>query len=84
MGSRKTRKGVKKVYAAAAAWVERALKADDSLFTPGAPIWTASNLDQLRERFLDRLGYGDGSLSMCCCPAILSDQIESEYVRGVS
>ena len=54
MGSRKTGYGVENVYAAANLWVERALKADDSLFTPSNPIWTSANLQNLRERFLDR------------------------------
>ena len=61
MGSRKTGEGFDKVYAAASAWVERALKADDSLFDPGKPIWTAAGLQQLREHFLDRPDYGSGS-----------------------
>ena len=60
MGSRKTGEGFDKVYAAASAWVERALKADDSLFDPGKPIWTAAGLQQLRERFLDRPDFGTG------------------------
>ena len=42
------------VYAAAKAWVDHALRADDSLFTPGNPIWSSENLAELRERFLDR------------------------------
>lgn len=54
MGSRKTGYGVENVYAAAELWVERALKADDSLFTPGTAIWTSENLQNLRDRFLDR------------------------------
>lgn len=58
MGSRKTGEGFDKVYAAASAWVERALKADDSLFDPGKLIWTAPGLQQLRERFLDRPDLG--------------------------
>ena len=33
-------KGADKVYAAAAKWVKRALWSDDSLFTPGQPIWS--------------------------------------------
>ena len=61
MGSRKTGEGFDKVYAAASAWVERALKADDSLFDPGKSIWTAAGLQQLRERFLDRPDYGSGN-----------------------
>ncbi|MCY3850846.1 MAG: AAA family ATPase [Acidimicrobiaceae bacterium] len=53
--------GVENVYAAADLWVERALRDDDSLFTPGAPIWTLSRLRELRERFLDRPDEGAGS-----------------------
>ena len=51
MGSRLTGSGV--VYEAANTWVERALKADDSLFTPGKEIWSIRWLEELRERFLD-------------------------------
>ena len=54
MGSRKTGGGVEKVYEAASLWSERALQADDSLFTPGEAIWTIENLRQLRESFLNR------------------------------
>ena len=61
MGSRKTGEGFDKVYTAASAWVERALKANDSLFDPGKSIWTAAGLQQLRERFLDRPDYGSGN-----------------------
>ena len=42
------------VYAAATAWVERGLRSDDSLFTPGRPIWTSERLNELRRRFLDK------------------------------
>ena len=42
------------VYAAAEAWVERALRSDDSLFTPGRRIWTTEWLEELHYRFLDR------------------------------
>ena len=61
MGSRKTHDGVEKVYAAAEAWVECALRSDDSLFTPGKPIWTRELLGELRQRFLDGPSYPDGS-----------------------
>ena len=47
------RAGTEAVYAAAAAWVERGLRSDDSMFTPGRPIWTSERLDELRRRFLD-------------------------------
>ena len=50
-----TRKaGRQNVYAAAEAWVRRALQSDDSLFTPGRRIWTSEWLDELHRRFLDR------------------------------
>lgn len=49
-----TRKaGRQNVYAAADAWVHRALRSDDSLFTRGRPIWTSEWLDELHRRFLD-------------------------------
>ena len=60
MGSRKTMDGAEKVYEAAALWVDRALRNDDSLFTPGKPIWTRQRLGELRERFLDRPDEGTG------------------------
>ena len=54
MGSRRTGNGVENVYAAAELWVERALKADDSLFTPGKEIWSSGWLGELRDRFLEQ------------------------------
>ena len=51
MGTHKP--GREAVYAAADAWVDRGLRSDDSLFTPGTPIWTTEWLDELRRRFLD-------------------------------
>ena len=61
MGSRKTIDGAEKVYEAAALWVDRALRRDDSLFTPGVPIWSSLWLGVLRERFLDRPDQGKGN-----------------------
>ena len=52
MGSRKTHDGVEKVYAAAEAWVDHALRSDDSLFTPGKAIWTSRWINELHRRFL--------------------------------
>ena len=46
--------GVESAYAAAQAWVDLGLRKDDSLFTPGNPIWTRELLGQLHRRFLDR------------------------------
>ena len=53
MGSRTTGEGVENVYAAAELWVERALKSDDSLFTPDRPIWSKKNLGLLMKHFGD-------------------------------
>jgi 5-methylcytosine-specific restriction enzyme B len=47
------------LYAAAARFVDAALRSDDSLFTPGRPIWTADNLRDLSARFLDNPDTGD-------------------------
>ena len=54
MGSRKKGGGVDILYAAGQKWVDCALRLDDSLFTPGTPIWTSQRLGELREQFLDR------------------------------
>ena len=51
---------MEKVYAAADRWVKRALRADDSMFTPGEPIWTLSGLREIRSRFLDSPDEGAG------------------------
>ena len=60
MGAKKTGGGVENVYAAAEKWVDSALRSDDSLFTPGTPIWTGKWLGELRARFLDRPHVGEG------------------------
>ena len=60
MGARKTGGGVEKVYEAASKWVDCALRADDSLFTPGEAIWSSRWLGELRERFVDRPDEGEG------------------------
>ena len=54
MGSRKTYDGAENVYKAAAMWVDCSLRTDDSLFTPGKPIWSSKWLGELHRRFLDR------------------------------
>ena len=60
MGSKKTGEGLETVYASTAIWVDRALRADDSLFTPRRPIWSSQGLGELRRRFLDRPDEGEG------------------------
>lgn len=48
------------VYGAAEQFVERGLRNDDSLFTPGRSIWTADNAENLREYFVENpIGGGD-------------------------
>lgn len=42
------------VYPAAERWVDHALRRDDSLFTPGAAIWTTQWLEELHERFVSK------------------------------
>ena len=41
-------------YDVAREWVNRALLTDDSLFTPGTPIWCLRYLNDLQERFLEQ------------------------------
>ena len=40
------------IYAAAARFVDAALREDDSLFTPGVAIWATANLNDLYARFV--------------------------------
>ena len=64
MGSRIIGNGVENVYDAAQVWVDRCLRRDDSLFTPGEAIWTPRWLRELRGRFLDQPGApGNGFLA---------------------
>ena len=44
--------GGEPVYAAAERWVDAALRSDDSLFTPGQPIWSLDNLNDFHTRFV--------------------------------
>ena len=54
MSSRRTADGADKIYDAARAWVDSALRSDGSLFTPGKKIWTPEGLAKLRTQFLDQ------------------------------
>ncbi len=56
------------VYAVAERFVEVALKSDGSLFTPGAAIWSAENIEDLYERLV---GHPDES----------SDRFEDKFRR---
>ena len=45
--------GAHKVYEAAERFVNAALRRDDSLFTPGQPVWSEGNLDELMQKFVE-------------------------------
>lgn len=60
MSARHTGEGAEQTYRAAERFKANSLLVDDSLFTPGAPIWTADLLGVLHERFLDRPEAGAG------------------------
>ena len=53
MGTRITINGAERIYKAASLWVDRVLRADDSLFTPGKPIWSSKWLWEVHKRFLN-------------------------------
>ena len=60
MTARNTGNGAEQVYAAAQKWVNGALRSDDSLFTPGKPIWTRKLLGVLHDQVLNRPEVGEG------------------------
>lgn len=60
MTARNTEDGAEPVYAAAQKWVNGALRSDDSLFTPGKPIWTRELLRELHNQVLNRPEVGEG------------------------
>lgn len=47
------------LYLASERFVEAALRNDDSLFTPGTPVWSAAHLKDLSARFLGQPDTGD-------------------------
>jgi MoxR-like ATPase len=51
------------IYGAARQFVDRCLAADDSLFTPGRPIWTKANAEELQERVIERPEFGPGGFA---------------------
>ena len=59
MGTRITGDGEERVYAAASAWVDVALRTDDSLFTPGKAVWSSRWLGELHERVLNHPDESD-------------------------
>ena len=78
------------VYEAADLWIERALKRDDSLFTPGTPIWSERWLGEARTRFLDKIEAWNGgdffgkletvlADNPCCPPEVYQLMGEAVY-----
>jgi hypothetical protein len=72
-------------YRAVDRWINAALRADDSLFTPGRAIWSARWLEDLRHRFMTLrpqpmagLFSGDVAVSRRWCTGTPS--LASEYV----
>ena len=57
-------------YAAAGRFVDRALRADDSLFAPGRPIWSLATIDKLHPVLVERPGAPGSSFE-----AWLRDQL---------
>jgi len=47
------------VYSSAARWVDAGLRHNDSLFTPGAKVWTARAVDELVHAFVDNPDESD-------------------------
>lgn len=55
---RSTSPAAVRIYTAARRFVDNALRADDSLFTPGTAIWAAPVLDDLYRRFVEHPDEG--------------------------
>jgi 5-methylcytosine-specific restriction enzyme B len=45
-------------YGAAQRFIDAALRADDSLFTPGTAIWSLAHIDDLYRRFIEQPDLG--------------------------
>ena len=60
------------VYAAAQQWVDAALRSDDSLFTPGVPVWSLETINDFLQR-VDSESVGQGTFigryEECLAPA---------------
>ena len=79
MGTRKIREGADRVYEAAQAWVDAALRSDSSLFTPGEAIWSSRWLKELREHFLDGRTCQEGSFWKSCSSSSMAVRPRSTY-----
>src|SRR6266536_1512781 len=59
--ARITSTDVQPFYAAAQRFVDAALRADESLFTPGTAVWSPANIDDLYRRFVEQPDLGGDS-----------------------
>ncbi len=66
--------GRESVYAAASRWVDAALRNDDSLFTPGTPVWSVRILDDIHDRFDEFVQQPDKS----------DDSFEDKFARQLA
>jgi 5-methylcytosine-specific restriction enzyme B len=55
---------VQPFYGAAQRFVDAALRADDSLFTPGTTIWSIANIEDLYRRFIEQPDLGSDSFEL--------------------
>lgn len=58
---RLSKRNAKWVYDAAERFVDSAFRADDSLFSPGVPVWSAETVEELHELFIENVKQGDRS-----------------------
>lgn len=61
MTKTRRRTGDAAVYEAMQIVVQQGLRADDSVFTPGTPVWTAENFAALRQHFIEQPDLGKDS-----------------------
>lgn len=79
MGSKHVHIQFSRAYEAADLWVERALRRDDSLFTPGTPIWSTDWLGEARERFVRKPDQWKGANFFDKLETLLADSPPEVY-----
>ncbi len=62
--ARLMRSGIKPFYVAAERFVTEALRSDGSLFTPGASVWSASNIGELYHLFVEQSDTGSDNFEV--------------------
>ncbi len=58
--ARNNNPATKQIYEAAQRWVDAAFRHDDSLFTPGRPVWSPEVIEDLWERFVEHPDTSSG------------------------